>query len=132
MAASAPATPFCEICQTTIIYHDSDEVVTCQSCGRPWAAPPPPPPPSLVESIRAGTIAELTALAAPAAEAFWKRYVLEKEVRGILRMGLRTFVEWRLKLEIGVVRLTPPEGQKEVFMTIEDAKRLIADVVSVE
>ena len=130
MALSAPAKPFCAPCGSVILYHDTDDVVTCQSCGKPWTVPAPTPP--TVASIRAGIVAELEALAVPQAELFWKRYVEQKTVRGILRMGWRPFADWRRKLEIDVVRLTPPEGQRELFMTVEDARAIIRAVVSVD
>ena len=88
MAATAPSKPFCQSCHTAILWHDKDEVITCQSYGKPWTLPP-----TTDDDIRAQVIAELTDLSKPAADLFWTKYIEQKRVRGLLSMGWRPFAE---------------------------------------
>ena len=130
MAASAPTKPFCAPCGTTILYQDADDAVTCQSCGKPWL-PPPILPPTPAE-IRAEVLAELTELARPAIDTFWRRFVMVTDTAHILRLGWRQFGGHRKRLGIEIYRMLPPgeDAKRQNFLLIEDAKRLIADVVN--
>ena len=130
MADCAPTKPFCAPCGTTILYHDAAAAVTCQSCGKPWT-PPPTPTPTPAE-IRAEVLAELVELAKPAADRFWEKYVPLQDVAKILRVGWQAMAGHRKRLGIPATRLTAPDGERAMMLTVEDAKRLIADVVSVD
>ena len=130
MAASAPGKPFCLNCKTTILYHDSDDAITCQSCGKPWTVPPPTPP--TAEDIRAEVLQELTELAQPVADKFWHKYVALQDVAKLLRIGWQAMAQHRKRMEIPATRLTWPDGQRGLMIEVEDAKRLIADITSLD
>jgi hypothetical protein len=77
-------------------------------------------------------LTELAELAKPAADRFWRKYVPLQDVAKILRIGWQEMSGHRKRLDIPATRLTAPDGERNMMLTVEDARRLIADIVAVD
>ena len=138
----------CRICQCFLLEHEGPDCAGCvvspapvrmTSAGaatvresKPKPPPEPPMPQQTPEEIRAEVLTELAELAKPAADRFWRKYVPLQDVAKILRIGWQEMSGHRKRLDIPATRLTAPDGEGNMMLTVEDARRLIADIVAVD